>query len=128
MILLLLAASLLLQDAEASLWAGVWTYDACHEDRKPDHEAQAYCREGRDRILIARDEAGSWDITLCPSDPWGERDVALQEGGRVLTFRTREGYRVRLSLGEDRKHFRGTFRGADGHLGRVWGHRVAGCG
>ena len=124
---LLLVTLLLMRAVGSSSWDGVWTYDACHEDRKPGHDLQTYCREGRDRILIEHDDAGSWDITLCPSDPWGERDVTLLESGRVLAFRTREGYRVRLILGEDRSHFRGLFRGADGHSGRIWGRRIAGC-
>ena len=82
-----LALALLLSMAAspaATPWAGAWTYDSCHEDRKADHDEDSYCREGRDRILISVDTAGRHDITLCPSDPWGERDVRTGSGGRKM--------------------------------------------
>lgn len=33
-------------------WAGVWTYNVCHEDRKKDHEAEGYCRQSDERIEV----------------------------------------------------------------------------
>jgi hypothetical protein len=107
-----------------SPWAGTWTFDLCHEDRRPDHDKDTFCREGKDRIVISF-PAGSPDLMLCPSDPWGERLARLEPGG-VLAFRTRDGLDVRLILGEDRSHFRGRFTGS-GHEGRTWGRRIAGC-
>ena len=95
------------------------------EDDEADRDEEAFCREGMDRILIARDRVGRPDITLCPEDPWGEREVRI--GGGHLSFRTREGLAVQLKLGADRTHFRGVFRSPDGHSGRAWGRRVAGC-
>jgi hypothetical protein len=126
--LVLMLAAALLAPAEASSWAGTWTFDLCHEDRRTGHEGATFCREGRDRIRIDADAAGVLDITLCPADPWGERRLRLDDGGRRLEFRTRDNMDVRLSMGEDRDHYRGTFRTPDGHAGRVWGRRVAGCG
>jgi hypothetical protein len=123
---LMLAA--LMAPAGASPWAGTWTFDVCHEDRKADHDNDTFCREGRDRVIIAVDPAGAWDITLCPNDPWGERNLAIEPGGRQLSFRTRDYMDVKLTLGEDRGHFRGSFRTPGGHSGRIWGRRVAGCG
>ncbi len=108
-------------------WMGTWTYDLCHEDRKADHDLRTYCRQGRDRIRIEQRPGGVIDVTRCPADPWDERDVRLDASGRRLAFRTREGLEVRLALGEDLDHFRGTFRSRDGHSGRVWGRRVDGC-
>ena len=124
----LIAALLILAASDVSPWVGVWTWDACHEDRMPGHDKDTYCREGRDRIIIALDPAGAWEITKCPTDSWGERGVKSLDGGRTLTLRTPEGFDVRLVLGEDRAHFRGQFRGSGGHSGRIWGRRVAGCG
>lgn len=124
----LLAAMLFLAAPEPSPWIGVWTYDSCHEDRLAGHSLETYCREGKDRIRIAIDETGAWDITKCPADPWGERRIESGDGGRTLSYRTPDGFDVRLVLGEDRAHFRGQFRGAGGHNGRLWGRRVAGCG
>ncbi|HKY32638.1 MAG TPA: hypothetical protein VJV23_08895 [Candidatus Polarisedimenticolia bacterium] len=109
-------------------WLGAWSYDLCHEDRLADHDKDSFCRQGKDRILVSRRGDGALDITLCPADPWGERSARLEQGGRVLAFRTRDGLDVRLTLGEDRSHFRGRFRGKGGHGGRVWGRRLAGCG
>lgn len=108
-------------------WIGVWTYDMCHEDRKPGHDKDTFCREGRDRIRITRDGGGAYDILLCPSSPWGETDLTVQDGGKTLAFKTREGLMVRLGLTEDRSGYRGLFRSTDGHTGRIWGRRVAGC-
>ena len=124
----LLAVILYLAAPDVSPWVGVWTYDSCHEDRLPAHTLDSYCREGKDRLVIAVDESGTWDISKCPADPWGERGVTSVDGGRTLSFLTPEGYEVRLVMGEDRGHFRGQFRGAGGHTGRIWGRRVAGCG
>lgn len=126
--LALIAAILSLAAVEVSPWVGVWTYDACHEDRMPVHTLQTYCREGQDRIVITLDDGGNWEISRCPADPWGERGVTSVDAGRALAFRTPEGFDVRLIMGEDRAHFRGLFRGAGGHTGRIWGRRVAGCG
>ncbi|HZI95462.1 MAG TPA: hypothetical protein VFE84_14545 [Patescibacteria group bacterium] len=126
--LLLLAAFLAAAAPQSSSWAGVWTFDLCHEDRKASHDNESFCREGKDRILVSVDSAGGFDLTLCPADPWGERNLVVDEGGRRLSFRTRDNMDVRLSLGEDREHYRGTFRTPGGHSGRVWGRRVAGCG
>jgi len=114
-------------DGPDSLWTGVWTYDLCHEDRKPGHDKETFCREGKDRIEVTRTPGGGHDITLCPANPWGERDVAIGDAGRSLSFRTRDGLMVRLVLGEDGGHYRGQFRSTDGHSGRVWGRRVDGC-
>ena len=111
----------------ASPWVGAWTFDLCHEDRKASHDNDAFCREGKDRILVTVDTAGAYDLTLCPTDPWGERNLVVDEGGRRLSFRTRDDMDVKLSLGEDGEHFRGSFRTPGGHAGRVWGRRVAGC-
>lgn len=108
-----------------SPWAGTWTFDLCHEDRRADHDKDTFCREGKDRIVISF-PAGSPDLRLCPSDPWGERLARVEPGG-VLAFRTRDGLDVRLILGEDRSHFRGRFTGTGGHEGRAWGRRIAGC-
>lgn len=108
-------------------WVGTWTYDLCHEDRKANHDKDSFCREGRDRIRVERTGSGRHDITLCPADPWGERGVTVDRGGTRLRFRTRDGRDVRLTLAEDRDHFRGLFRTSDGHSGRVWGKRIAGC-
>ena len=129
MILLLALLMSVAPDAgDRPSWTGVWTDDVCHEDRKPGHDQETFCRQGRDRIRIERDASGVWDITLCPADPWGERNITVEGNDRVLAFRSREGYRVRLTLGEDRAHYRGLFRGADGHSGRIQGRRVTGCG
>jgi hypothetical protein len=111
----------------APSWTGTWTFDLCHEDRRPDHDKDTFCREGKDRIRVERTPAGGYDLVLCPSDPWGERQVRLGQGGRTLSFRSREGLDVRLTLGQDGSHFRGRFMGAAGHNGRVWGRRVGGC-
>ena len=99
----------------------------CHEDRKPGHDKDTFCREGRDRIAITRDAAGVYDIMLCPANPWGERDLKVQDGGRTLSFKTRDGLMVRLGLAGDRSRYRGLFRSTDGHTGRIWGRRVVGC-
>lgn len=123
----LIAAFLLLAAPDTSVWVGVWTYDTCHEDRLAGHSVDTYCREGKDRLVISVDGAGSWDITKCPNDTWGERGVTSVDGGKALTFRTPDGLDVRLVMGEDRTHFHGLFRGAGGHTGRIWGRRVAGC-
>ena len=124
----LLLATLILAAPAVSPWVGVWTYDACHEDRLAGHTNETYCREGLDRLVIALDDSGSWDLSMCPADPWGERGVMSVDGGRTLTFRTPDGFDVRLVMGENHTHFRGQFRGAGGHTGRIWGRRVAGCG
>ena len=108
-------------------WEGVWTYDSCHQDRKAGHDKEGYCREGKDRIIVASDALGRYDITLCPSDAWGEHDVSVDAAGRRLRFKTRDGLDVRLVLGEGDSRFNGLFRSSDGHAGRVWGRRVAGC-
>jgi hypothetical protein len=108
-------------------WLGTWTFDLCHEDRKASHDNDSFCREGRDRIQITVDAAGVYDIALCPADPWGERNLVMDAGGRQLSFRTRDNMDVKLSLAEDRDHYRGLFRTPSGHAGRVWGRRVAGC-
>ncbi len=124
------ALALVLLAASASAprpWIGFWTYDLCHEDRKPSHDKDTFCREGEDRIRVSVDAAGRYDITLCPADPWGERNVSLDDGGRRLSFRTRDGLAVRLTLAADGDHYRGVFRSRDGHSGRVWGRRVNGC-
>ena len=126
--LALLALFLMLPASEVSPWVGVWTFDACHDDRRPGHEKDTYCREGLDRLVIAVDTSGRWEISRCPADPWGERGVASIDGGRGLIFRSPDGLDVRLVMGEDRAHFRGQFRGAGGHTGRIWGRRVTGCG
>lgn len=108
-------------------WIGTWTFDVCHEDRLPDHDKDTFCREGKDRIRIEPTPSGGWDLTLCPSDPWGERAVRMDAGGGALAFRSRDGLDFRITLGQDRNHFRGRFTGSLGHRGRVWGRRVAGC-
>jgi len=135
-LLALLAAVLMAPSASAaappalriSPWEGYWTYDLCHEDRKDSHDDDTFCRQGRDRIRIQVDPTGAHDITLCPSDPWGERNITTGDDGRTLGFRTRDRMDVRLVIGQDGSHFRGSFRTPDGHGGRVWGRRVAGCG
>ncbi|HET9481202.1 MAG TPA: hypothetical protein VFP98_05550 [Candidatus Polarisedimenticolia bacterium] len=127
LVALALAASLAAQEAPGARWVGFWTYDSCHEDRKPDHDKDTFCREGRDRLEIAKSSSGSWDIRLCPADPWGETGVGVDPSGRQLTFRTRDGLDVRLTIGEDPDHFRGVFRSGSGHSGRVWGRRLAAC-
>lgn len=108
-------------------WVGVWTYDLCHEDRKATHDKDTYCREGKDRIRVERNAAGKIDITLCPADPWGERNQRLDRAGRILKFNTRDGLQVRLIMGQNTSHYHGAFRSADGHAGRVWGRRVQDC-
>jgi hypothetical protein len=108
-------------------WIGTWTFDVCHEDRRSDHDKDTFCREGKDRIRIDQGSSGAWDVTLCPADPWGERGVKLEEAGRTLSFRSREGMDFRLIMAQDRSHFRGRFAGRGGHHGRVWGRRVEGC-
>ncbi|MFQ5701789.1 MAG: hypothetical protein ACE5HU_08100 [Acidobacteriota bacterium] len=108
-------------------WVGVWTYDLCHEDRKPGHEQGAYCREGKDRIRVKRGSAGKYDIVLCPADPWGERDLRVEEAGRKIMFHTKDGLEVYMVMGETGSHYRGVFRTTDGHVGRIWGRRVNGC-
>lgn len=126
----LLAIAVLLMAASpvpSRTWVGVWTYDLCHEDRKPAHDKDSFCREGEDRIMVTADTAGRYDITLCPADPWGERDVTVDEAGRRLTFRSRDGLDVRLVLAPDGAHYRGVFRSTDGHSGRIWGRRLKGC-
>src|SRR5688572_2075080 len=122
-----LAFLLLAAAPHAPLWTGTWTFDLCHEDRRADHDKDTFCREGKDRIRVETTPAGGYDLTLCPSDPWGERQVRVGPGGRSLFFRSREGLDVHLTLGQDGDHFRGRFAGAAGHAGRVWGRRVSGC-
>jgi len=122
-----LALVCLLAGARPSPWIGAWTFDLCHEDRKPDHDKDTFCREGRDTIQVAPQGGGGYDITLCPSDPWGEKDVTIDAAGRKLSFRTRDGLEVRLTVGEDLVHFKGLFRTSDGHSGRIWGRRVTNC-
>jgi len=123
-----LLPALLMSPPPAAAWSGYWSYDLCHEDRKPAHDNDTFCRQGKDRIRIDVPAAGFPDITMCPSDPWGERDVRITPDGRALSFRSRDFMEVRLSLGQDGGHFHGTFRTPDGHSGRVWGRRLAGCG
>ena len=123
-----LMASATPRTLDPSPWAGYWTYDLCHEDRKDSHDDDTFCRQGKDRIRVQVDAAGFYDITLCPADPWGERNLVVGDDGRTLAFRSRDRMDVRLSLGQDASHFRGSFRTPDGHGGRVWGRRVAGCG
>jgi hypothetical protein len=108
-------------------WIGTWTFDVCHEDRRADHDKDTFCREGKDRIRIEWTSGGTWEITLCPADPWGERDVRLGAGGRTLSLRSHDGLDFRLTMSQDAGHFRGRFTGRGGHHGRVWGRRVAGC-
>ncbi len=108
-------------------WAGVWSYNICHEDHKSDHENEGYCRQSGERIEIEFLPHGTIDITFCPADPWGERNVRVDPGGRELRFRTREGYDVHLVIQESGRHFQGVFRSVDGHSGRLWGRRVQGC-
>ena len=76
---------------------------------------------------MAPQGGGGYDITLCPSDPWGERDVTIDATGKMLSFRTRDGMEVRLTVGEDLAHYKGLFRTSDGHSGRIWGRRAASC-
>ena len=108
-------------------WVGAWTYDLCHEDRKPGHDADSYCRQGLDRIEVTAGAGGVHDITLCPANPWGEKDVRIDPIAGTLSFRTRDGLDVRLSLEADGSHYKGVFRTTDGHSGRVWGRRIASC-
>lgn len=111
----------------AGAWAGAWTFDLCHEDRKPDHDPESYCREGKDRILISVTPGGRVDLKRCPADPWNDREPRLSDGAQALTFRTSEGYEIRLRLAEDRDHFLGRFASRDGHAGRIRGRRLPGC-
>ena len=109
-------------------WDGIWSFDLCHEDRKVDHEAGSYCRQGLDRLMIQRGSSGRVAIQRCPSDPWGESRVSLDPSGHTLRFTTPEGLDVRITLGDDGAHFKGSFRSSDGHSGRAWGKRAATCG
>ena len=124
-----LALSLISGDIPAApSWSGIWSFDLCHEDRKGDHEAGSYCRQGVDRIVVALEASGRVDIQRCPSDPWGESRVSLDSSGRTLRFTTVDGLEMRLTLADDGASWKGTFRSSDGHSGRAWGRRAAGCG
>ena len=116
------------QAASPHSWDGIWSFDLCHEDRKGNHEADSYCRQGLDRLIIERGSSGRVDIRRCPGDPWGESRVSLDPSGRTLRFTTPEGLEVRVTLGDDGAHFKGSFRSSDGHSGRAWGRRAATCG
>ena len=128
-LLIALALSVTGVDVHAApSWSGIWSFDLCHEDRKGDHEAGSYCRQGVDRIVVALGTSGRVDIQRCPSDPWGESRVSLDSSGRTLRFTTVEGLEMRLTLADDGASYKGTFRSSDGHSGRAWGRRAAGCG
>ncbi len=109
-------------------WVGTWTWDLCHEDRKPGHDPGRACREGLDRIVVEQEGGGGIRISRCPADPWRESNVRLEGGGRTLRFRTPEGLDVRLTLDDNGTHYRGRFRSSDGHAGRILGRKVSGCG
>ena len=109
-------------------WDGTWSFDLCHEDRKADHEAGSYCRQGVDRLIIKREASGHVEIQRCPNDPWGESRVSLDPSARTLRFTTPDGLEMRITLGDDGAHFKGSFRSSDGHSGRAWGQRTATCG